>query len=552
MTLKEFEAFCDFYKTIENEDDFLKHLKDKDIVKKEFSYTIAMEKLINQAKVVKNNVNTAENAYKNYIKEDKLKDFDSSFYIFKMRHQQYVIDTKFKSVENIIELSDVVSEETREVIDTMMSNATKSLTQNASLVILRDNLRDAKKNSWRNSSEYENIEAALDKTIEINNKLKEYDNIDLNDEKVVTEKQKLLKEYKDALANLDNLSDKYLDHKAKDGIKENAAAKVEAVQKLKEFAKINSIQVNLEYGTINNRLQTKHKNEFLNIDMPESYSTMESDDFSTLENKIINAMQNMYPEKSEKLNALKNLNLADDFGQSRFLIFEEFIDKSYDDNLVNTARRGIAGALFYEKLYQEASKDQDGNGTEYFNLMLENPENTIKAYMDSSIVKELVPTSESDFKNYKKDYTDNGFFKYNREKLVNTIGSGATFGEYGTSMLKVAIQGVKLKEKENAEQNRIAEEARMKEALRKAKQIEAEKQAKLKKDWQDLAAYCKKHNLSVEIPQKFLEPEPSSEEKEKVDFSIKGEHNSAKANASNGSKVAVNNSDKVKSNYIKE
>lgn len=86
-------------------------------------------------------------------------------------------------------------------------------------------MAQARKDSWKNSTEFDKME----------NDLKQLNKI-INGEIKVPEAEKAMKIY-EALDNLEKSTNKYLEHKAKKGINENAIAKVDAAKEMKDYIK---------------------------------------------------------------------------------------------------------------------------------------------------------------------------------------------------------------------------------------------------------------------------------------------------------------------------
>lgn len=111
----------------------------------------------------------------------------------------------------------------------------------------------ARKDSWKNSSHFDKMEESLGKLNDL-----------INGESNLSEEERDKQLY-DALDELEKTTDRYLEHKVKRGVNENAVAKVEAATSMKEYIKERKSEIfrrqlekDTKYSLYNHGMESKY------------------------------------------------------------------------------------------------------------------------------------------------------------------------------------------------------------------------------------------------------------------------------------------------------
>lgn len=338
----------------------------------------------------------------------------------------------------------------------------------------------ARKDSWKNSTSFDNMEKELGKLNDL-----------LNSNIPEDERDKKLY---DALEELDKKADKYLEHKVKKGVNENAVAKVEATASMKEYIKERKAE-------IYRRQLAKDTNNFINENSDDAKNSP-----YCIKQAEVKAAREHYLALFDKLNISgeKRQEMQNIFINAEAMMFQAY-DNYRPNSGIKANERELASSFLTAEFMRNELLVGGGEITPMMKQFIEGPEAFRRTMESTDIVYDKLTDDGKEFNEKTvKEYAS-------RDTNANVLYSYANSGQYSVLLHKnlfeseLAYSTTKIQnEKEALERQKAENAAREKVKLDELKKQEKAKEVSrkqkenlyLSRSYAYLAKFAKEQNLS--------------------------------------------------------
>lgn len=351
----------------------------------------------------------------------------------------------------------------------------------------------ARKDSWKNSTSFDNMEKELGK---LNELISESSNIpeDERDKKLY-----------DALEALEKTADKYLEHKLEHGVNENAVAKVDATVSMKDYIKERKAE-------IYRRQVIKETNIRIN-DISDA-SKKSSDGPYWIKEAEVRAAGKHYSDLFDKLNisSEKKQEMQNIFKNAENLMYQGMM-KFAPNSGITANDRELASSFLTAEFMRNELLVGGGEITPMMKQFIEGPEAFRRTMEKTDLVyrkltDEGVGFNKKAVKEYaSRDTNANVLYSYaNSGRFSPLLNKNLFESELAYSTYKIEEEKVAL-EKQKAE-NAAREKVKLEELKRQEKAKEISRKQKenlyLSRSFAAIAKFAKEHNFSGEYWEKKI------------------------------------------------